>query len=65
MPLDLLEADIPAHFAGTLRRIAEQARREAAERLLRKNDLTSLTDQEKERLRALSRERAGGPDPGT
>jgi DNA primase len=65
MPLDLLEADIPAHFAGTLRRMAEQARREAAERLLRKNDLTSLTDQEKEQLRALSRERASGPDAGT
>ena len=65
MPLDLLEADIPVHFSGILRRIAEQARREAAERLLRKNDLTSLTEQEKERLRALSRERAAGPDPGT
>jgi DNA primase len=64
MPIDLLEADLPANFAGTLRRIAEQARREAADRLLRKNDLTSLTDQEKEQLRALSRERAAGPDPG-
>jgi DNA primase len=64
MPLDLLEADLPEHFVGTLRRIAEHARREAAERLLRKNDLTSLTAQEKESLRALSRERSVGADPG-
>ena len=64
MPLDVLDADEAEHFAGALRRIAEQARRDAAERLLRKNDLTSLTDQEKERLRALSRDRGSEGDGG-
>jgi DNA primase len=60
--LDLIEADIPEHFVGTLRRLAEQARREQTERLVRTNDLSSLTDEEKARLRELGKGRARPPD---
>jgi DNA primase len=55
--LDLIEEDIPAHFVGALRRLAELARRAEVERLLRENDLTSLTDEEKTRLREIWRDR--------
>ncbi len=62
LQLELIEDDIPAHFAGTLRRLAELARRAEAERLLRKNDLSSLTDDEKARLREIWRERRPGDE---
>ena len=62
LQLDLIEDDIPEHFVGTLRRLAELARRAEAERLLRKNDLTSLTDDEKTRLREIWRERRMADD---
>ncbi len=60
--LDLIETDIPEHFVGVLRRLAEQARRDQTERLVRKNDLSSLTDEEKERLREFWKERARAPE---
>ncbi len=60
--LDLIEADIPDNFVGTLRRLADQARREQTERLVRTNDLSSLTDEEKARLREFWKDRARGPD---
>ena len=62
LQLDLIEDDVPEHFVGTLRRLAELARRAEAERLLRKNDLTSLTDDEKARLREIWRDRAAGEE---
>ena len=62
--LDLIEDDIPEHFVGTLRRLAELARKAEVERLLRKNDLTSLTDDEKARLREIWRDRQAGDDVG-
>jgi hypothetical protein len=62
--LDVIEDDVPDHFVGTLRRLAEAARRAEAERLLRKNDLTSLTESEKARLREIWRDRRDGDDPG-
>jgi DNA primase len=62
LPLDLIEADIPEHFAGALRRLAEQARREQTERLVRKNDLSCLTDEEKARLREFWKARGRVPD---
>ena len=55
--LDLIENDVPEHFVGALRRLAELARRAEVERLLRKNDLSSLTDDEKTRLREIWRDR--------
>ena len=55
--LDLIDDDVPEHFLGTLRRLAELARRAEVEHLLRKNDLTSLTDEEKTRLREIWRDR--------
>jgi len=64
LQLDLLEDDIPAQFVGALRRLAELARRAEAERLLGKNDLSCLTDEEKARLRAIWRERGAADEPG-
>jgi DNA primase len=58
--LDLIDDDVPEHFLGTLRRLAELARRAEVERLLRKNDLTSLTENEKARLREIWRDRTAG-----
>jgi DNA primase len=63
--LDLLEADVPDHFVGALRRLADLARRAEVERLLRKNDLSSLTDDEKARLREIWRDRRDPDQPDT
>jgi DNA primase len=63
--LDLIEEDVPEHFVGALRRLAEAARRAEAERLLRKNDLSSLTDDEKARLREIWRDRRDGDEPAS
>jgi hypothetical protein len=63
--LDLIEEDVPEHFVGTLRRLAEAARRAEAERLVRKNDLSSLTDDEKARLREIWRDRRDGDEPAS
>jgi DNA primase len=62
--LDLIENDIPEHFVGALRRLAELARRAEVERLLRKNDLSSLTDEEKARLREIWRDRRAPDESG-
>jgi DNA primase len=62
--LDLIEDDIPEHFVGALRRLAELARRAEVERLLRKNDLSSLTDDEKARLREIWRDRHTADETG-
>jgi DNA primase len=62
--LDLIEDDIPEHFVGALRRLAELARRAEVERLLRKNDLSSLTDDEKARLREIWRDRQTADETG-